>query len=279
MDCELSESSYLAFASFLHKKLGIVLGSTRQYLVRSRLSAIARNHHYTSLNVFLKDVINMKDHGLTDQCLELMTTNETFWFRDVYPFSLLITDILPNLNKNQKKLRIWSSACASGQEPYSIAMTIADYKRDNPHAFLGGVEILATDFSTKMIAASSAGIYDELALARGLDNHYRQRYFVPVEGKQHKNSMQLNGSIKGMVNFKRFNLLSDYSTLGKFDIIFCRNVLIYFDGNQKAEILKKFAACLPKSGALLLGAAESITGADTIFKMQSVSKGLYYSKL
>jgi chemotaxis protein methyltransferase CheR len=158
-------------------------------------------------------------------------------------------------------------------------MTIADYKRDNPSAFSSGIEILATDFSTKMIAASSAGIYDELALGRGLDNQYRQRYFEAVDNKRYKNSMKLKSSIKDMVTFKRFNLLGDYSTLGTFDIIFCRNVLIYFDGNQKTDILKKFAACLPKSGALLLGAAESITGADTIYKMQSVSKGLYYAKL
>jgi chemotaxis protein methyltransferase CheR len=279
MNSQLSQASYLAFASFLHKNLGIVLGSSRQYLVKSRLSAIARNHHYISIDAFLNDVINLKDRGLTDQCLELMTTNETFWFRDVYPFNLLTTHFLPAVNKSQKKLRIWSSACASGQEPYSIAMTIADYKRDNPSAFSSGIEILATDFSTKMIAASSAGIYDELALGRGLDNQYRQRYFEAVDNKRYKNSMKLKSSIKDMVTFKRFNLLGDYSTLGTFDIIFCRNVLIYFDGNQKTDILKKFAACLPKSGALLLGAAESITGADTIYKMQSVSKGLYYAKL
>lgn len=289
MQFELSESSYLAFSRFLHEKLGIVLGANRQYLVRSRLSAIARDNDYTSIDVFLKDVINSRNHGLTEKCLELMTTNETFWFRDNYPFTILKSHILPELNKRQKKVRIWSSACASGQEAYSIAMTFCEYKRDKPNAFPDGLEIIASDFSSKMINTAQAGIYDELALGRGLEKHYKDRYFeqstsihntsVNSASLLSKNAMQISANIKRMVQFKRFNLLNGYNAMGKFDIIFCRNVLIYFDGNQKAGILKKFAACLPQSGALMLGAAESITGADSIFKMHSIDKGLYYSKL
>lgn len=289
MQFELSEASYLAFSRFLHEKLGIVLGANRQYLVRSRLSAIARDKNYTSIDVFLKDVVNSKDRGLTEKCLELMTTNETFWFRDIYPFSILKSHILPELNKRQRKVRIWSSACASGQEPYSVAMTFCEYKRDMPSAFPEGIEIIASDFSSKMINTAQAGVYDELALSRGLEQKYKDRYFEQSNtansgSTKHssllsKNAMQISANIKRMVQFKRFNLLNEYKAMGTFDIIFCRNVLIYFDGNQKAGILKKFAACLPQSGALMLGAAESISGADSIFKMQSIDKGLYYSKL
>jgi chemotaxis protein methyltransferase CheR len=279
MQYELSPLSYVAFSRFLHEKLGIVLGDNRQYLVRSRLTAIANNLDYTSIDVFIKDVIEGKDHALIDQCLELMTTNETFWFRDIYPFSLLKSHLLPDLSKQQRKLRIWSSACASGQEAYSIAMTIEEYKRENSSAFPDGIEIVATDYSAKMIGAAQAGIYDELALGRGLDNKYRERYFEKSPSTVHKNAMQLSAKIKRMVQFKRFNLLHEFNSMGKFDIIFCRNVLIYFDGNQKIQTLLKFAACLPQSGALMLGAAESINGADSIFKMQTVDKGLYYSKL
>lgn len=278
MENDLSQAAYQNFAHFLHSKLGIVLGDNRQYLVKSRLSAIARNYQYTNFDVFIKDVVNIKDRSISDQCLELMTTNETFWFRDVYPFSLLTNDILPSIQKSQHRLRIWSSACASGQEPYSIAMTIADYKSANPGAFSGGVEILATDFSAKMIELAASGMYEELALSRGLENHYRQRYFTPARNHSHKDVMQVNANIRSMVTFKRFNLLSEYASVGQFDIIFCRNVLIYFDGNQKVDILKKFAACLPQSGVLLLGAAESIAGADKLYKMQSAHKGLYYAK-
>jgi len=279
MQYELSQSSYLAFSSFLHGKLGIVLGENKQYLVRSRLSAVARNHDYASIDVFLKDVVSGKNRALSEQCLELMTTNETFWFRDVYPFALLKSHLLPTLNNQQQKLRIWSSACASGQEPYSIAMVIADFKRDNPRAFCGGIEIIASDFSEKMINKAQAGIYDQLALGRGLDINNKTRYFQQCDAALHKDAMQLSAGIKRMVQFKRFNLLSDFGLMGKFDIIFCRNVLIYFDGKEKTQILKKFAACLPSSGALMLGAAESINGADSIFKMQSVDRGLYYSKV
>lgn len=279
MQYELSQSSYIAFSSFLHEKLGIVLGDNRQYLVRSRLSAIARNNDYSSIDIFLKDVIKNKNPALTDQSLELMTTNETFWFRDIYPFTLLKTHLLPELSQKQRKCRIWSSACASGQEPYSIAMVIDDYKRENPNAFPSGIEIMATDFSSKMIATAQAGVYDELALGRGLDNKYRQRYFEETDSLANKNALQITANIKRMVQFKRFNLLNDYGSMGNFDVIFCRNVLIYFDGNQKTTILKKFAACLPHSGVLMLGAAESIAGADSIFKMRTADKGLYYSKL
>lgn len=289
MQFELSESSYLAFSRFLHEKLGIVLGANRQYLVRSRLSAIARDNGYISIDMFLNDVVNSKDRGLTDKCLELMTTNETFWFRDIYPFTILKSHIFPELHKRQKKIRIWSSACASGQEPYSIAMTFCEYKRDMPNAFPDGIEIIASDFSSKMITTAQNGVYDALALGRGLEKTYKDRYFEQNTSLHNtalqptsilsKDAMQISATIKRMVQFKRLNLLNEYKAMGTFDIIFCRNVLIYFDGNQKASILKKFAACLPQSGTLMLGAAESISGADSIFKMQSIDKGLYYSKL
>ena len=274
MEYKLSEASYLAFSAFLHQKLGILLGGNRQYLVRSRLSAIARNRQFSDFDKFIKVVISATDRALTDACLELMTTNETFWFRDEYPYALLNNELLSNLQKTQNKLRIWSSACSSGQEPYSIAMTLASFKAANPGAFSAGIEIVATDYSAKMINAASAGIYDELALNRGLPNHYRQKFFTPIDSK----SMQIAPDIKKLVKFQRFNLLKDYSALGKFDIIFCRNVLIYFDGNQKNQILKKLAACLVQNGILFLGAAESISGSETIYSMTSRPVGLYYSK-
>jgi chemotaxis protein methyltransferase CheR len=279
VEFSLSQSSYLAFSAFLHEKLGIVLGDNRQYLVKSRLSVIARSYAYENINIFLKDVIEIKDRTLTDKCLELMTTNETFWFRDNYPFNLLTTQILPKLDAIQSSLRIWSSACASGQEPYSIAMVIADYKKAHPSAFKNGVEIVATDFSSKMINAATAGIYDQLALGRGLDDHYKQAYFSSIVHDDYKDAMQINANIRRLVSFKRYNLLNEFTAMGKFDVIFCRNVLIYFDGNQKAEILKKFAACLPQSGVLMLGASESIAGVEKTFEMKSTSQGLYYSTM
>ncbi|MGB3724247.1 MAG: protein-glutamate O-methyltransferase CheR [Glaciecola sp.] len=274
MEYDLTQQSYQAFASFLQQKLGIVLGDNRQYLVKSRLSALARDHNVSDINAFLKDVVAIKDRALTDKCLELMTTNETFWFRDQHPFDLLHQHVLPLYQGSKNKLRIWSSACASGQEPYSIAITVKEFKQQYPQAFSQGVEIIATDYSSKMVAHASKGIYDELALSRGLSQQLRRRYFTAVNDK----SMQVNDTVKNMVSFQRLNLLGDYSSLGTFDIVFCRNVLIYFNRDEKTKILKKIAASLHNSGTLFLGAAESISGAESLFKMQSVAKGLYYTK-
>ena len=282
MEYTLSEQAYVAFSSFLHDKLGILLGANRQYLVKSRLANIAREQQFEDFGLFLAKVASMHDRELTDRCLELMTTNETFWFRDEYPFALLKRAILPALadhNKKTKrqhaKLRIWSSACSSGQEPYSIAMIMHQFIQENPLAFAGGVEIVATDYSAKMIDLATAGEYDELALGRGLPKEYRDKYFKADETR----TLKIDPKLKKMITFKRFNLLHDYSSLGHFDIVFCRNVLIYFDGNQKNKILTKLAACLPQTGILFLGAAESISGSESLFKMTSADSGLYYSKL
>jgi len=275
MEFELSQQAYTTFAQFLQHKLGIVLGDNRQYLVKSRLSALARDCQYSDINVFLQDVVNVKNSRLTDQCLELMTTNETFWFRDQYPFSLLEKCILPALHQQQKKLRIWSSACASGQEAYSTAIQVCEFQQAHPGAFSAGVEIVGTDFSSKMVEHAQQGLYDELALSRGLSNHLKQKYFVEFDNKK----MHVDNKLKAITKFRRFNLLGDYSALGKFDIVFCRNVLIYFNGNEKAKILNKIAACLPNNGTLFLGAAESINVTEQLFKMQTKQQGLYYSKL
>lgn len=275
MDYELSEHAYLSFSAFLQDKLGIVLGQNRQYLVRSRLSVIARDNKYTDLNVFLQDVVAMKSRALSENCLELMTTNETFWFRDEYPFALLSEHILPALHKSKQSLRIWSSACASGQEAYSIAMCIKEFQEKHPGAFSKGVEILGTDYSAKMVKHAQAGLYDQLALGRGLPLNLKRKYFVEHDHKH----MQVESKLRAITTFKCFNLLGEYSCMGKFDVVFCRNVLIYFNGKEKTNILKKFAACLAQDGTLFLGAAESISGAETLFKMKNMPKGLYYSKL
>ena len=280
MDYKLSEQAYCDFAKFLKQKLGIVLGLNRQYLVSSRLSVVAREYEYDCINNFLKDVIAGKDTNLTNRSLELMTTNETFWFRDEYPFYLLLNNVLPELAKKQKSLRIWSSACASGQEAYSIAMTILEFQRTHQGAFSQGVEIVGTDYSDKMVNFAAAGIYDELALGRGLLKEYRDRYFKHIAfNTTLTNNMEVAPSVRKMVRFKQLNLLESYNRMGQFDIVFCRNVLIYFEQEQKVSILKKIAACLPTNGSLFLGAAESIGGVEQIYKMQNVSKGLYYIKV
>jgi chemotaxis protein methyltransferase CheR len=203
-----------------------------------------------------------------------MTTNETFWFRDEYPYQILSTTLLPMLAKRQQKLRIWSSACSYGQEPYSIAMMILEYKKLNPSAFAYGIEIVASDISKQVLNDAQAGCYDELAIARGLPEAMQRTYFSRCD----KNRLCVSEPLRKMVTFKRANLLDNLAGHGQFDVVFCRNVLIYFDHQTKASILQKIAALLPSTGALILGAAESIAGAEDALKMQKCPRGLYYTR-
>ncbi|MDT0593782.1 CheR family methyltransferase [Glaciecola petra] len=274
MDTPLSPKSYALFADFLQKKLGIVLGNNRQYLVKSRLSGLLKNSNCADYDALISKLIQQSDIALTNESLELMTTNETFWFRDAYPFDLLQDNILPRLSDSQNTLRVWSSACSTGQEPYSIAMTIANYQKNNPGRFRN-VEIVASDFNKRVLTQAKIGSYHEMALSRGLPAYYRQAFFEKIDDKH----MQVNATIKSMVRFEQVNLLSSFKALGKFDVIFCRNVLIYFNGKQKTDILLKFAACMSTNAALMLGAAETIGGAEREFTMNSERKGLYYSRL
>jgi chemotaxis protein methyltransferase CheR len=274
MTIALSEARYAEFAQFLAKRLGIILGENKQYLVKSRLSTTMREFESDDINSFITTAISGRNPKLTERALESMTTNETFWFRDEYPYQILTNTLLPALAQRQQKLRIWSSACSYGQEPYSIAMMILEYKKTNPSAFPHGVQILASDISLKVLSDAEAGCYDELAVARGLPETMQRTYFTRCDA----NRLWVSDSLRKLVSFKQVNLLESFAGLGQFDIIFCRNVLIYFDNKTKANILQKLSALLPSNGALLLGAAESVTGAEDLLQMQKCPRGLYYTR-
>jgi chemotaxis protein methyltransferase CheR len=270
----LSEARYAEFARFLAQRLGITLGENKQYLVKSRLVLAMREFDSTDINSFIGTVTSGRNAELTNRALESMTTNETFWFRDEYPYQILNDTLLPALANHNKKLRIWSSACSYGQEPYSIAMIIHQYMQKHPGAFKHGVQIIASDISQKVLTEAQKGSYDELAIARGLPAAMQQKYFTKGTGKR----LEVVDYIRNMVTFKRINLMDNFASLGEFDVIFCRNVLIYFDNEMKANILQKLTALLPVDGALILGAAESISGAQHVLQMQKCPRGLYYAR-
>jgi chemotaxis protein methyltransferase CheR len=272
---QLSSDSYERFSHFLHSKSGIVLGAAKQYLVRSRMVPLMHRFACTDIDSLIQKVISQQDPLLTQAALEAMTTNETLWFRDKYPFEILLRKLLPELAEKQNKIRIWSAASSTGQEAYSIAMTIADFSRVNRGAFNRGIDIIGTDLSSKVIKTASAGIYDPLSLNRGLTDDVKRRYFT-LNSDQ---SMTINADIRQWVSFRQFNLTSNFSTLGKFDIVFCRNVLIYFDAERKTVILQDISACLQSEGSLLLGASESLGDASNKFKMITQPTGLYYLKV
>ncbi len=270
---EIDQRRYLAFCFFLEKACGIILGENKQYLVRSRLSPLVKKYQFASIDALLDAILANKD-SLQSIAIEAMTTNETLWFRDRYPFSLLENGILKQFSQQSRRLRIWSAACSSGQEAYSIAMTILNFKKNHANSFKAGIEILGTDISEQMVSHCLAAQYDQLALARGLPETYRHDYFHAVEN----NCLQLKPAVTAITRFKQLNLLDSYASLGRFDIIFCRNVLIYFSDEVKKQILQKIAACLQDGGILFLGASESIADLTDILTPVRSSPGLYYVK-
>jgi chemotaxis protein methyltransferase CheR len=206
---------------------------------------------------------------LHEQIVDAMTTNETLWFRDTYPFQILSQTILEEFKQQRKaSVRIWSAACSSGQEPYSISMITDEFVRHN-----GGlkVEVVATDISQAILNEAKQAKYDALALARGLSEERKLLYFSPL-GDQ----WQVNANIRSRVTFREVNLLQSYSSLGKFDVIFCRNVLIYFSAESKKDILTRMAQSLNPRGFLLLGASESIAQYSDKFEMVRASSGVVY---
>lgn len=271
---EVSPESYLKFREFLEKQCGIVLGDSKQYLVRSRLASLLYKHKYESADELISVVVRGFDRNLLQDVIDAMTTNETLWFRDNYPFDLLIKELLPSLASQNRKIRIWSAACSSGQEPYSIAMSVLEFQRQRPGTLRSGVEIVATDLSSEMLRKCELGIYDELSLARGLSAERREMFFQ----KNDAGAMQVKPEVRKMVSFRSLNLLSSYAALGRFDIVFCRNVLIYFSPEVKQRILQQIAGQLQSDGVLFLGASESISAASNSYSMVKCSPGLYYQK-
>ncbi|PSW07619.1 protein-glutamate O-methyltransferase [Photobacterium lipolyticum] len=268
----IKDQEYRDFCRFLEAQCGIVLGDSKQYLVRSRLSPLVSRFSLSSLSELLQVVISGRNRDLRVAAVDAMTTNETLWFRDSYPYTVLADKILPELAANKRPIKIWSSASSSGQEPYSIAMTTLETQNRRPGMLPTGVQITATDISQTMLDTCRAGAYDNLALSRGLSPE-RRRIFFEDNGD---GRMRVNDKVKRLVSFRPQNLKDSYALLGKFDVIFCRNVLIYFSPEMKAKVLNQMAASLNPGGYLFLGASESLTGLTDKFEMIRCNPGIIY---
>ena len=268
----LTDREYADFCAFLEQHCGIVLGINKQYLVKSRLSPLLSQFKCQSLPELVKLVMDIRQRELRAVVIDAMTTNETLWFRDRYPFELLTNRLLPEFSKLSRPLKIWSAASSSGQEPYSIVMTCLEFQAKNPGLLARGFDVLATDISTSMLAHCKQGEYDSLALGRGLSDQRLKRFFTPASQGCYKVKPELQKHVK----FRQFNLLDSYAMLGKFDIIFCRNVLIYFSPAIKRQIFGNFAKAVNPNGYLMLGASESINGLTTSFDMDRCSSGIVY---
>ncbi|NQD38073.1 protein-glutamate O-methyltransferase CheR [Permianibacter sp. IMCC34836] len=261
----------MRFCELLQQRSGIVLGDSKQYLVTSRLSQLMREHQLTTLSELVDRLQRSQPMGLLQQVIDAMTTNETMWFRDAYPFDVLRKDIFPN-HPGPGQLSIWCAACSSGQEPYSIAMTAEEYRAEPKSRLFPGVRIVATDISAQMLQAAKEGAYDSLAVARGLSPERKKKFFDELPGGR----WQVKAALKTAISFQSMNLLSMPYSVGPFDVIFCRNVLIYFSPQVKQQVLAALTARLKKGGILFLGGSESLGELSERFEMIRCSPGIMY---
>jgi chemotaxis protein methyltransferase CheR len=267
----VSPADYQAFQQFLQEACGIQLGLGKEYLVSSRLSALMREAQIESVGDLLLRLRSPAQSQLKVRVIDAMTTNETFWFRDIGHYILLKETILPDLNKQRGgSIRIWSAACSSGQEPYNISMIVEEYEakmgRGRP------VSIEATDISSKVLAEAKRGVYCGLSVERGLTVDQQKRFFTPTL----EQCLEVKPEVKRRVNFRSLNLASSYQGMGKFDVIFCRNVLIYFSNELKKDIVERLANALNPGGYLFLGSTESINQLSNRFEMKVGHGGISY---
>ncbi|MBF0369305.1 MAG: protein-glutamate O-methyltransferase CheR [Magnetococcales bacterium] len=269
----ITPQEFKLIASFLHEHSGILIAEGKEYLLENRLTVLmAQNGCNTFLELHEK---LQKDSGpLCTKVIDALTTNETLWFRDDSFFNALNDFIVPHLlekAKRQSKVRIWSAACSTGQEPYSVAMLLNHVGGAGVNFSPEKFEILATDISPSAIVMATRGRYSQLAITRGMRKDFLNHYFTK------KNmAYEINPAIRQMVTFKRFNLKGPFDSLGKFDFVLCRNVLIYFSEQLKCEIYDKIHRALNRDGFLAIGASESPRGLTTAFRQKRVGKAVLY---
>lgn len=254
----------------LRERSGLVLSNDKAYLLESRLLPVARKWKLATFDDLVRVVRTKMDEAVIKDVVEAMTTNESFFFRDTKPFDQFKALVLPAMLKNRasaKSIRIWSAACSSGQEAYSLAMILSEMS-----AQLAGwrIEIVGTDLSTEILGRAKEGMYSQFEVQRGLPITMLVKYFSQVGDR-----WQINAKIRSMVNYREFNLLHDPMTLGRFDVVFCRNVLIYFDQQTKGRVLNSVAKLMPEDGFLFLGGAETVLGITDKFQMVTGQRGVY----
>lgn len=262
-----------AFRRLVLERSGLILSAEKDYLLKSRLEPIARAEGLADVASMLRLVRVAPSARLAQRCIDGMATHESFFFRDTTPFDQLRETILPQLHAARgasKTLRIWSAACSSGQEPYSLAMMLQEER-----ARFGDwrIEILATDFSQPILERARTALYSDFEVRRGLSDQCQAR-FLTREGEM----FRIAPEVRAMVQFRHHNLLDGTATLGRFDLIFCRNVLIYFDPATKAKTLEGVAGCLNPDASLILGSAETVVGLAGAFEPTPGLRGVFRLK-
>jgi chemotaxis protein methyltransferase CheR len=266
----MNVSDFELIAQLLKQRSGLALSKDKAYLLESRLNPVARKWNFAGFDELAQAIRAGKDEALLVHVTEAMTTNESFFFRDQKPFEQFTNLVLPHMLEHRaakKTIRIWSAACSSGQEPYTLAMLL----KENAQKLAGWrIEIVATDLSKEILDKAKEGLYSQFEVQRGLPINLLVKYF-----KQTGDRWQIDAGIREMVKYQQFNLLGNPSTLGRFDVIFCRNVLIYFDPPTKTQIFSKLADIMPEDGFLYLGGAETVLGMSDRFQLMPNQRGIY----
>ncbi|RJX25475.1 MAG: protein-glutamate O-methyltransferase CheR [Desulfurivibrio sp.] len=276
MDIKLQADEFALIRRWVEEICGISVDDRKAYLIENRLAGLVAENRCASFGEFYQKFKNSCPPALRERIIDQMTTNETLWFRDTHPFTIFREILLPSYCQEiaagaRRSIRVWSSACSTGQEPYSLAMLLLEAMRNNNQLKRGMIDILASDISDSALAQARSGCYDKIAVNRGLPPEYRSRYF-----SDEKRLWHVAPEVKELVRFEKFNLQDSFARLGSFDIIFCRNVAIYFAEKFKRELFAKYARILNRAGILFLGSSESISLYSNEYDMLEHNKGIYY---
>lgn len=277
----ITQQEFELLREYIHRHCGIVVGDGKTYLIESRLAHLVVETGCSTFEEFYRKTTLDPTGSLRDKIVDAITTNETLWFRDGKPWVTLREQVLPELIQKvregrQQKIRIWCAASSTGQEPYSLAMLIDSMLP----AGLGGAvtpahfEIVATDISPSVLFLAISGRYNQIEMSRGMEESFKTKYFSKMGV-----IWVLNEAIRKRVTFKKFNLQDSLAALGKFDMVLCRNVAIYFSDEFKKGLFSRIAQALNPAGFFFLGAAESLMGHSTAFKMVEYKQGIYYRKM
>lgn len=275
----LSNTEFLLFKKFIYDRCGINIEENKAYLIETRLAKLLIDSGLTSFTELYNILENNWDDSIATKVIDAVTTNETLWFRDQKPWEILENRFMPlyieKLRKNEiDKVRIWSAASSTGQEIYSTVMSIDSYlkKHGIVDVKLNDFEFFATDISTNVLEIAKKGFYDAISIKRGLSDTYRDNYF-----KKDGYVWEIDDFIKKQVKFEQFNLQNSFMFIGKFDLVFCRYVLIYFSDELRREIIQKMAKVLNKNGGFIIGTSEIYADIDEHFEKQVYDEGSYYT--
>ncbi len=271
---KLQADEQRAMTEYIYSLCHISLDTSKGYLIESRLSAVAEDAGCSSFTQLLSRSKSEPSGALKRRIVDSITTGETYFFRDNAPFELMRSKLIPDLidartrSKNTMPIRVWSAACSTGQEIYSLAMLFNELLGSRSNL---SVRLLGTDISDQAVARASKAVYSDLEMSRGLADTQRNRFFMQVPG-----GWQVRDEVRALATFKKLNLMQDFSAVGKFDIIFCRNVAIYFSDPDRLSLFNRFEKSMDRDGYLIIGAMESLAGLCPQYEAKRHMRSVFY---